>query len=206
MRQNIPITIDPNAKVVDARKVYEAFRQLWQKVSDAETALDNANKQIAALQSHNDPMFGKAITTSYSTVEWDDVIEVDTTIGDVIITLNARKLNSIVCVKMVGGSHSVIIDGNGYKIDGSSTYTISTVLDSVMLFWNGSNWAVISASYNAGGIVVPSVIVNFIRFIPMAAPPAHVLNATEAFVLASDKTTVRLQKDAGTTMIAEGLI
>ena len=205
-KQNIPLLLDPNSKVVDNRKIYEAFRQLYQRVTDAETALGNANKQITALKSHNDAMFGRAITTAYSTVEWDDVLLVDTSVSAVAITLNARKLNSVVCVKMIAGGNSIIIDGNGYLIDGSTSYTMSTVLDAAMLFWNGSDWSVIGVAHTASGIVTPSIIVNFIRFIPMATAPAHVANATEAFVLLADPTTVRFQKDAGTTMVAEGLI
>ena len=55
-------------------------------------------------------------------------------------------------------------------------------------------------------IITSSVILDYIVLKPIAAAPVHTPTATELFILSTDPTTIRAQKDSGTTMIAEGAL
>jgi hypothetical protein len=82
----------------------------------------------------------KTVTLAYSNIDFiysSDLININGT----DTTLEYGK--TITIKKVDSGAGNVIIDGDGYLIDGSATYTIYTQYDSVTLQWDGTNWNII---------------------------------------------------------------
>lgn len=111
--------------------------------SDSDTKIPTQQSVKAYVDAENT----KAIvskTAAYTVTDADDFIAVDTTAGDVTITLLAlasRTKNRPVYIKKVAGANNVIIDGDGAEtIDGAATQTIAILYESLSLIPGASEW------------------------------------------------------------------
>ena len=89
----------------------------------------------------------KSITANY-TVENDyDMFKVDTTGGNVTVTLPAAQLHSgrVINIKRMDASaNTLTVDGNAAEtIDGSATLLIPTQYESFTLLCDGTGWIII---------------------------------------------------------------
>jgi hypothetical protein len=89
----------------------------------------------------------RAISISSFAVEWDyATILVDTTANPVTLTLpvtSSEYTGRKFTFKLVAGTNTVTISGNGKNIDGSASITISTVNYARELQTDGTNWYII---------------------------------------------------------------
>lgn len=89
----------------------------------------------------------KAVTANYAVDNDYDVFTVDTTAGNVTVSLPAAVLHSgrVINIKRMDGSaNTLTVDGNGSEtIDGSATLLIPTQYESFTLLCDGTGWIII---------------------------------------------------------------
>lgn len=87
--------------------------------------------------------------TDYLASWGDGLIEVDTSGGDVTVTLYDPALDAgawLVIRKATTDANTVIIDGAGYDIDGNTTYTLTAAEDSITLAARETTWTRLSTA------------------------------------------------------------
>lgn len=85
----------------------------------------------------------RTVSTNYTALASDYMIGVDTTAGNVTVTLPtaASAVGQAYVVKKVAGANNAVIDGNGAEtIDGAATQTITTLWASMTVRSTGTTW------------------------------------------------------------------
>lgn len=106
----------------------------------------------------------KSVTANY-TVENDyDVLEVDTTSGNITISLPAASLHKgrlLYVKRMTAGANTLTVDGNAAEtIDGSATLSLSAQYEATGLYSDGSNWIRVIHIPGGGGTTTNSLTIN----------------------------------------------
>jgi len=82
----------------------------------------------------------KTVSSDYAGTANDYTILVDTTAGNVTVTLPTPQTGKIYNIKKVTGSNNVIIDPVSGLIDGSTTQTITTLNATIRAQFDGTNY------------------------------------------------------------------
>lgn len=86
----------------------------------------------------------KTVTTAYTCGSFDTFVLVDTTAGDVTVTLPpAPATNQQIRFKKTVAANNMIISGNGHNIDGAATLSVSVRYTAfILIFYNGE-WRIV---------------------------------------------------------------
>ena len=124
-----------DAQLTDAQNgdmlYYDAPNYVWRNISSRD--------MLNALHP------SRTITTDSTSVVTDYLILVDTTSGDVTITLSDGSSSSgqVLHIKLIDATNKLTIDGNGYTIDGQNTIESYLKYDSYQLYCNGIEWFIL---------------------------------------------------------------
>lgn len=100
-----------------------------------------------------------SVSTTYSLLANDGLIEGDATAGAFTVTLTAAasSLGRVVTIKKIDSSaNAVTVDGDGAEaIDGAATYALSSQYDAVTLHCDGVTWNVVGKASTASAASSP---------------------------------------------------
>lgn len=95
---------------------------------------------------------------SYAVVQEDRWVHADPTVSPITLTLSATpvpgELHYINDATGFAGTNAITINGNGNTINGSSTLTLNSAYQSIILEFNGTTWS----AFGAGGAAPSEVL------------------------------------------------
>lgn len=143
------------------------------KDSDDNTLITFDNMYYNVIASYNRVI--KSISGNYTVTTDEDVIFVNASGGNVVVTLYTAVGHSgyeILVKKTDSSSNTVTIDGHGTEtIDGSTSKVLSNQYEAVYLTSNGSNWFNIHSNYEMTGW--PPTATPTADRIPIAGPSGN---------------------------------
>lgn len=83
------------------------------------------------------------VSDNYDISTSDYTVLVDTTGGNVTVTLNTPPAGKIYNIKKIAAGNTLTIDGNGATIDGSATKTVTTLNANTQIQFDGTNYVII---------------------------------------------------------------
>lgn len=85
----------------------------------------------------------QTVTENYTVTSDDYTILVDTSAGDITITLNTPDTGKVYNIKKIDAANTLTIDGNGALIDGSATVTVTALNENTQIQFDGTNYVII---------------------------------------------------------------
>lgn len=85
----------------------------------------------------------QTVTENYTVTSDDYTVLVDTSAGDITITLNTPDTGKVYNIKKIDAANTLTIDGDGALIDGSATIDVTALNENTQIQFDGTNYVII---------------------------------------------------------------